>query len=144
MINDKSDFHKDYVDIKSEPRSIKSSKPIIAGFLLIIAGILAILYWILISTIEVTNLIDFSQLKNIYPELTIEQIETTLSTCAIIGYFIAVITILGGIFAIKRKMWKVALIGGIIGLLTFGPILISSILSLIGVILIIISRVEFQ
>ncbi|MEE8564982.1 MAG: hypothetical protein V3S79_01205, partial [Candidatus Thermoplasmatota archaeon] len=51
---------------------------------------------------------------------------------------------LGGIISIKRKMWGFTIVMSIIGLFTIGPFLLSSILSLIALILIALSKKEFQ
>jgi hypothetical protein len=67
-----------------------------------------------------------------------------LSTCAIVGCIIAVFPILGGILSIKRKMWGFVLASGIIGLLTIVPSVVSGILSLVAIVMVVISRKEFQ
>jgi cobalamin synthase len=45
--------------------------------------------------------------------------------------------------ALRRKMWALALVGSILGLFTFGFYGISSILSLVALIILAISRKEF-
>ena len=50
---------------------------------------------------------------------------------------------MGGIVSLKRKKRGLALVGSIIGLLLIGPVFASSILSLIGLILIGKSKKEF-
>ena len=137
-------LHQDPFGYTSQQTMTKSSKPLVAGILLIIAGVLAILYWTLISTIDLSTFMELSQLKEFYPELTIEQIEGAFTACAIMGGIISVVTILGGILTLKRKLWAIALLGAILGLFIIGPALISSFLSLIAIILIVISKAEFQ
>ncbi len=125
----------------------KSPIPMIAGILLIIAGILAFLFWIQFFTIDVAtleSLIDISQFEQINPSISSEQIVEFLNTCAIIGCIIVVFTILGGILSLKRKLWGIALACSIIGLFSLGILLFSSVLSLIAMILLIISRKEFE
>ena len=73
-----------------------------------------------------------------------EQIETFLSICATIGIILSIFPLLGGILSLKRKMWGIAIVMSIIGLFTIGPIFASSILALVGLILIAISKNEFQ
>jgi len=123
--------------------SNKSSMPMIAGILLIIAGVLALLSWISVITMDV-SMIDMSVLQELDPTITLEQIQELLVICGTIGCILAIFSILGGILALKRKLWGIALAGGIVGLFTIGPIFISSILALISIILVIISRKEFQ
>jgi len=133
-------------DISQQP-SNRKSMPLIAGILLIISGIIAILFWISIITMDmstVESLIDVSQLQQINPAITPEQIKEMLTLCGAIGTIIAVFPILGGVLSFKRKLWGMTLVGGILGLLTMGPFFASSILALVGIVLIAISRKEFQ
>lgn len=51
---------------------------------------------------------------------------------------------LGGLFAIQRKHFVLALLGSIVGLLTIGPLFIGSILSLISLILVAMAHQEFS
>ncbi|KYK27709.1 hypothetical protein AYK20_08005 [Thermoplasmatales archaeon SG8-52-1] len=127
--------------------SNNKSFPKIAGILLIIAGILALVYWIQFLLLDITILesyIDIDQLQQLDPTITIEQIVEILNTCAVIGCVLSIFPILGGILAIKKKLWGISLVGSIIGLFTLGIIFTSSILSLISLILLIISKKEFQ
>jgi hypothetical protein len=127
--------------------SNNKSFPKIAGILLIIAGILALVYWIQFLLLDFTMLesyIDIDQLQQLDPTITIEQIVEILNTCAVIGCVLSIFPILGGILAIKKKLWGISLVGSIIGLFTLGIIFTSSILSLISLILLIISKKEFQ
>ena len=66
-----------------------------------------------------------------------------LTICGAVLAIIAIITLLGAIMAIMGKMWGLALVGGIFGLLTIGPIFLGSIFGLIGLILIAMSKDEF-
>jgi hypothetical protein len=119
----------------------------IAGIILLIAGVFSIFFWIQIFTLDVTTLesvIDISQFKQIDPSITPEKIIAFLDTCAIIGCIIAVFPILGALFALKRKLWGIALTCSIIGLFSLGILFTSSGLSFIAMILLIISRKEFQ
>jgi hypothetical protein len=130
-----------------EPTKNKISKAIVAGIFLIIAGILAIIFWTQFFTLDSTTLesiIDTSQFEQLNVELRPEQIISFLKTCAIIGVVISIFPILGGILALKKKLWGIALVGSIIGLFSLGMLFTSSGLSLISLILIIISREEFE
>ena len=123
-----------------QPRQ-PSSKPLIAGILLIIAGLLGLFTWA--SALA----IDSSIIQNVLPAdspITVEQLQSFLTTCGIIGAVLSIFTLAGGIVALKRKAWGLAVIGGILGLFTIGPMLLGSVLSLIGLILVAISRKDFQ
>ena len=126
--------------------SQKSYKPMIAGILLILAGIIGLITWVSSLLIDV-NTIDPSiieQLQQSGMQITVEQIETFISICATIGIILSIFPLLSGILALKRKMWGIVIVMSIIGLFTVGPFFTSSILALAGLILIAISKNEFQ
>ena len=118
-----------------------NNKPLIAGILLIIAGLLGIYIWISASFFD-SSLIEES-LRQSGADISIEQFESILNTCTTIGLIISIFPILGGIFSIQRKNWSFCIVLAVIGLFTIGPFFISSLLSLIGLILIILSKNEF-
>lgn len=117
-----------------------SSIPTIAGVFLLITGILGLLLWVLVAFVG--GLIGFNMIPGT------EGAEAFISgffvVCAVIGLIFSIIALLGGLMAIQRKNWAFALIGSILGLFTIGPFLISSILSLIALILIMVSRNDFM
>jgi len=134
-----------YPDQNQQPISL-SSKPVIAGIFLIIAGLLGIFIWSMVLAFDPSEL-DPLMLQNILPAdspISLEQLQSILLTCGIIGCILSVITLAGGIVAVKRKTWGLAIAGGILGLFTIGPFFLGSIMSLIGLILAIVSRKEFQ
>jgi len=128
---------------KQQPTS--SSMPIIAGLLLILAGLLGLFLWAGFLLIDSTQLlIQIQQVTELPPQITPEQLISIFQMCSVIGCILSVFTILGGILAFKKKRWELALIGGLLGLFTIGPFLLASILSLIGLVLVGISKREFQ
>ncbi len=138
-------------NIEQEPfqqPSKKRSMPTIAGILLILAGVIALLSWISatiaidISTIESAGILSLFQETD--PTITAEQAKELLTVCGIIGCILSVFPILGGILSLKRKMWRIALAGGILGLLTIFTAIIPGILCSIGLILIAMSKQEFR
>jgi hypothetical protein len=131
----------DYTQDQPQPPKQPSSKPLIAGIILILAGLLGLLTWA--SALA----LDISMIENVLPPespITAEQLQSFLSTCAIIGAVLSIFTLASGIVAMRRKAWGFAIIGGILGLFTIGPMLLGSILSLVGLILVAISRSDFQ
>lgn len=129
-----------YPDQNQQP--IKpSSKPLIAGIFLIIAGLLGIFTW------SMALALDISTLQNVLPAdtpISVEQIQSFLNVCGIIGCILSMFALVGGIVAVNRKAWGLAVVGGILGLFTIGPFFLGSILSLIGFILVAISRKDFR
>jgi magnesium-transporting ATPase (P-type) len=120
-----------------------TNKPNIAGILLIIAGILAIVSWVSVITMDF-SMIDITQLQEIDPTITEERVRELMTLCGIIMCILSVFPLLGGILSFKRKLWGIAVTGGILGLFTIGPFFASSLLSLIGLIVVVMSRKEFQ
>ncbi len=129
------------------PSVQKTSRPLIAGVLMLLAGALGILTGISLSTIDtstINSIINLTQLQTIYPDVTAETIRQIYLVCGTIGIILSIFTILGGIVAVKRKLWGLALTGSILGLFTIGPMFISSILSVISLIILVLARKEFQ
>ncbi len=149
--NSDFDEKKPFDSVNIEPASQQSSNrrsfTTIAGLLLIVAGILGIFNWIqffLLDAITIESFIDISQIQVINPSITYEQLLGFLQTCAIIGIIISVFPILGGLLAIKKKLYYITIATSIIGLFSIGIMFSSSILSLIGLVLLILSRQNFQ
>ena len=133
-------------ELKQEPyieQNKSDSKPLIAGIFLIIAFVISIVIWTPVIFIDISvieSAIDVSQMQDIDPSFTVESFKAIMSTCALIGIVISIFTLLGGILAITKKLWGIALASSIIGLFT----LFGSIPSLIAMILLILSRKEFK
>lgn len=148
--NEKFPIYDDNTSYNFQDENIKkpkklTSKPVIAGILLILAGVIAILFWgsIVISIDTILETMDTPEIIEMYPDLDVAFVKQILQVCGSIGVILSIFPILGGIFALKRKQWGISLVGGIIGLFTLGFIVISPVLSLIGIILIFISKDEF-
>ena len=110
----------------------RTGKPVAGGALLLVAGVLAMINFAILIAAG-------SGFESLFPGLG-----SILAVCGIIGMIFSILALLGGVLAIMRKMWGLALVGSILGLLTIGPLFVSSILSLVALILIAISREEFQ
>lgn len=146
-VDEKKPIKSDFVEPIPQQPSNKFSITSIAGFILIIAGLLAIFNWIQIFLLDITTIesfVDINQIKEFYPSITYEQLLDFFNTCAIIGIVISIFPILGGLIAIQRKFYYIAIAGSIIGLFSIGILFTSSFLSLIGLILLVISRQKFQ
>lgn len=131
----------DYYPEQNEEKKTPSNKPLIAGIFLIIAGLLGLFTW------SSALALDSSMIENVLPPespITAEQLQSFLTTCGIIGCILSVFTLAGGIVAVKRKAWGLAIVGGILGLFTIGPALLGSVISLLGLIFLVMSRKDFQ
>ena len=125
----------------------KTSMPMIAGILLLLSGLLGILNGITFITIDqstINSIITQMQSMNLPMTITEETLRQIYMTCGATFIILSIFAILGGVVAIKRKLWGLALTGSILGLFTMGPLFSSSILAFIALIIIIIKRKEFQ
>lgn len=89
--------------------------------------------------------IDFSELDAYGISVGVDMLEDLLRTCGIIMVILGLITVLGGVFGVLRKHFGLAVLGGVIGLLLVAtPYALGSILSLIGLVLIIVGKKDFD
>ncbi|HEV8594115.1 MAG TPA: hypothetical protein VGR51_01130 [Thermoplasmata archaeon] len=112
-----------------------SAIPVVGGILLIVAAILGfvgIALWFLVAG-SLTSGIPFLGAA----------LGAILLVCGAIVAIFSAFALIGGIMAIRRKMWGLALTGGILGLFTLGPYGVGSLLALVGLILVGISHDEF-
>ncbi|MEF8848601.1 MAG: DUF4064 domain-containing protein [Candidatus Thermoplasmatota archaeon] len=136
---------KNLYETKKQPVST-NSKPFIAGLLLIIGGITSLIFWgYVVLTIENTiAFMDMSQFGQLPATVTEEQIKNVLVTCGTIAAVLSIFPILGGILSIKNKKWELTLICAILGLFTIGFAFTSSLLALVALVLLFISKDEFK
>jgi len=116
------------------PMQERSALPVAGGALLLIAGILGIIFWGYFIAIGTSA-------ASILP-IGGESFASIIFVCGAVGIIFSLIALLGGVFAIQRKMWGLGIAGGVLGLLSFGFFL-GSILALIGLILVAVSHKEF-
>jgi len=114
------------------PMQQRSALPVAGGALLLIAGILGLVQWGWVIAVG-SSVIGFDPTGILAGAIII---------CGAIGIIFSLIALLGGVFAIQRKMWGLGIAGGVLGLFSFGFFL-GSILALIGLILIAVSHKEF-
>jgi len=115
----------------------RSALPTAGGVLLLIAGIISLIFWIFV-------VIGFAAIGAMSAVVPIAGFAGAIMiVCGVVEIIFSIIALLGGVMAIQRKMWGLALAGSILGLFTFGYF-ITSILSLVALILIALSKSEFQ
>jgi hypothetical protein len=120
----------------------KTNRPLIAGICLILSGLIGIGLAILTLT-TIDSMV--AQLVPMFPQLPESEIRSIFYVIIGAWAFFGTMAILGGIMAIRRRHWAIAIIGGIFGLLTFGIVLLEgTLLGLIGLILVVMSRMEFR
>jgi hypothetical protein len=82
--------------------------------------------------------------------MTQEQLKQGFFICGTVGCIMAVLSILGGVLALKRKIWGLALVASIpqslLGIIvpSLSLLFVSGIMALVGLFLIAFSRREFQ
>ena len=137
---------------------IKTSKIKLAGFLLLIAGIIGLVLSVPSaladeSTVQLIrdNYPDlFEDDDSVYYNMTNSEIKDILVTQGILGSVVSIFPVLGGILTLKRKMWILAVVFGMIsaiGMMLILPIILGILLgflSLIGVIFIAQGRQEYN
>ncbi len=127
------------------PAARGSLIPVVGGILIIISGIIGIV-------IGLTLAVAASAISEMFADLyggmygidVLGMFEGILVACGVIWFIIGLIAFIGGVFGLRKKRWGLAIVGGVFALLTIGPYFIGSILGLIGLILVAISKREFS
>ncbi len=115
----------------------RSRRAVVGGILLIVSGLLGMAGTFIIFTQPLTPR-DIALIQNMTAR---DLAANALFVFAVL--YAQAFAILGGIMAIQRKNWKLAVVCGVASLLNFGFFLIGSLLGLAGLIAIITSRQDF-
>ena len=111
----------------------KTWKTRAAGVLAIVSGVLAVTQWVWFAVLEILA-------DNL----------SALGGIVAVGFIIAIgsgiMAILGGVFALKRRRWKLALAGSICAIFSviFVPILLNLPLAIAAIVLVVLGRAEFE
>ena len=133
----------DYRFISAPPAKPRSSKPVAAGALTIIAGVMALVMAVSFILIDASDLERLDTEIFAESEITPADLADILEICGAIGIVFGAIAIIGGVFALMRKHFALAIVGAVFGLLGMGYI-IGAVLSLVALVLILMSRSEFE
>ena len=118
----------------------KTALPVIGGAMLIVAGIMGLFMGGVLIAIDFEDLdqygVDVAGVGDVLDDI--------LTVCGAIIIILSLIVILGGFFGVTRKHWGIAIVGAVLGLFIIGPLMVGSVLALIGLILIAVSRKEFE
>ena len=119
----------------------KSKKPLIAGLLMIGSAVLAAIMGIQYLVM------DAAEIESLLPALpegiTIEDIMDMIRACGVVVMIFAAIAMLGSVMAITRRRFGLAAAGSVFAILGYGYLL-GSVLGIIALILLLISRDEFK
>ena len=125
-----------------------SVKPTIAAALMVLAAVDATINAIFnLMTISRKNLETVYREMGVAEDQIAESVDLVFNisiTCYVIMIIIAVLLLVGAYLTFKRKKWPICLAIAIIGIFSVGFVLTSTILAVIALILIIISRREFM
>jgi hypothetical protein len=115
-------------------------KPTVAGILNIISGIGGIIgcFFLLIVGLFMMNSVSWGDITE--PEIetmTLGLSATVFVVLAVCTALLGILTLVGGIFALKRKLWGLALAGSVASAIT------GSIMGILAIIFLAMSRDEF-
>jgi len=119
----------------------RSGTPVAGGVLVVIAGVLALAQAALLLTYSVADL--ESTGIALPPGVTPTDLLDIVRGCGVLEIVLGAIALVGGVFAIQRRHFGLSIAGGLTGMFAIG-LTFGGILGLIGLILIAISRKEFQ
>jgi len=119
---------------QAPPPVRKSSVSILAGVFIVIGGIIS-------SVVGLLYLMVSSMISQIGVGFGVA---TTVGVCGAIELAFGMLAIVGGIFAFMRKKFALAIVGAIFCMLSVGFIYSSLVLGMIGLILLVISRSDFD
>jgi MFS family permease len=146
-----SDFGGDKVGYQQPVK--KHTMSTVAGILLIVAGAIGIICGIFYASLASMMGSFFPDMMGAIPDYNTTgtmEFETFFDwylsifiICGIVMIIFSIFALLGGILSLKRKMWGIAITCSVLGLFSYG-FLVSSILSLVALILIAISKEEFE
>lgn len=122
------------------PQPARSWMPVVGSVLIIVAGILAAAMGAFYMTFDAS---DFEELGvELPPEFSAEDLAGIMTVCGTILIVFGAIAVIGGFFGLRRRHFGLVIAGGVLGLLGIG-FLAGSVLALVGLILVAISRKEF-
>ena len=117
----------------------KTWKTKTAGILAIVAGVVTVIEFVFVGVLVI-------------PKLGWLEVMSVLSESGIVAVAFAVVmasaivAIVGGVFALKRKRWRLALAGSICAIfsLMFVPVLLNVPLAIASIVLVVLGRGEFE
>lgn len=133
----------DYRVAMGPPPKPRTSKPIVAGVIILLAGLFALGQGMFLMMADNAYMegIDLTAFED--EGYSVDEIRDLLTACGAIDILFGVIAIIGGAIAFTRKHYMLAMIGAVFAILGFGFV-IGSIFGLIGIILLVMSKQEFE
>lgn len=125
---------------QAAPPVKKTVIPVVGGVMIFLAGIMGLAMGGILIAIDVDQLSDYG----VDVAGITDMLEDILTVCGAIWMIIGLIAVLGGIFGLLRKHWGLAILGGVMGLFVIGPWALGSLFALVGLILVAVSKKEFE
>ena len=124
---------KDYRVQAGPPAKKKTVMPVIGGIMILVGGVLSLVAGIgLVASVGAFDSLMLVDVEGV------DMLEDLMTACGIIFIILGLIGVLGGVFAIMRKHFGLAILGGVFALAGwFIP-------ALIGLILVGVSKDEFE
>jgi hypothetical protein len=118
---------------------VKRWKTRAAGVLAIVSGVLAVSQWVTVAVLEVMAL-------GWVPMGTLAGLGAVVAAAFTIAIATGIVAIVGGVFALKRRRWRMALAGSICAIFSvvFLPILVNVPLAIAAIVLVVLGRGEFE
>lgn len=118
---------------------VKTWKTRAAGVLAIVSGVLAVSQWVTVAVLEVLAL-------GWLPMGTLAGLGAVVAAAFTIAIATGIVAIVGGVFALKRRRWRLALAGSICAIFSvvFLPILVNVPLAIAAIVLVVLGRREFE
>ena len=117
----------------------KTWKTRAAGVLAIVSGVLAVSQWVAVAVLEIMAL-------GWLPMGTLAGLGAVVAAAFTIAIATGIVAIVGGVFALKRRRWRLALAGSICAIfaVVFLPILVNVPLAIAAIVLVVLGRGEFE
>lgn len=129
------------------PAKPETMKPVIAGVLLIVVAVMGLIVaMVFMGAVDIgLGVFDEYVAEDPTGEVSgmVDMVQSLLMVCGIIFMVFALLAMLGGIMSLKRKSFGFAIVGAIFGIFTLGPYALGSILSIVALVLILLSKDEF-
>ena len=117
----------------------KTWKTKTAGILAIVAGVVSATEWVAVAVLEILAL-------GWLPMGDLIGLGGIVAAAFVIAISTGIVAIVGGVFALKRKRWRLALAGSICAIfsLMFVPVLLNVPLAIAAIVLVVLGRGEFE
>jgi hypothetical protein len=123
------------------PPHEKTMLSLVGGIMVLVVGIMGLAMGGLFFAIDVSDLDAYGISGITGFEDTLQNI---LYVCGAIFVILGLIAVVGGFFGVRRKHWGLAILGGVLGLFILTPYFIGSLVSLVGLVLLAVSKKDFD